>query len=325
MTARKAVTLLLKKGLLERGEGGRLVVRNVPPPNSDKSQKAAKKTTGPSTTLAFALPAHGSASTEFDRWRVAAENAAARLGLSLRTVHFHHWDDPILSDALDSFPGLFLLPPAERIPPELVTRIRESKARVVALDTDLTSHGIRSIDLVPPSSILRLLDHLTGLGHRTIHCVNSQPMDLVIEQRIGQWELWRVAQGCKGELLNDPEESYGHPIKKAHQIMSRRLKQRPLEATALVCLTMPAALGVTRALYEHKLVLGKDVSLCAANDEGLASYLCPSITATQMPDPAPYLTLALQWMTGASYGGPLLNRPAEVPLFLGESTRPPSK
>jgi hypothetical protein len=105
-------------------------------------------------------------------------------------------------------------------------------------------------------------------------------------------------------------------------MLVRRLAAGPLGATALLCLTMPAALGVTRALYERGLVVGKDVSVCAANDEGIAAYLCPSLTATRMPDPTPYLAVGLEWMTGAAYGGPLLSRPADVALFVGESTGP---
>ena len=94
------------------------------------------------------------------------------------------------------------------------------------------------------------------------------------------------------------------------------------DSTALVCITLPAAMGAMRALYERGLKPGKDMSLCSANDEGLAAFLCPSLTAVQMPDPLPYLTLSMEWMGGKDHVGPLLSRPDEASLFIGESTGP---
>ncbi|MDB5325498.1 MAG: yvoA [Phycisphaerales bacterium] len=330
MTARKAVFRLLDRGLLSRLDNGRLVVNTeaqaVAPSVERPKRKGGSRSITPKAQrtskglIGFALPIHGS--TEFDRWRMAAERAVGQANRALRLVPFHHWDDPILVEAFDTFDGMFLLPPAEEIPPNIVKAIHESKSKIVALDADLTPHGIRSVELIPPSSVQRLLDHLAGLGHRVIHCVNSQPMDSVIIQRIQQWVLWRSVQDIKGELLNEPDQSYGDPARKGYDLMARRLAAGPLAASAIIAMTMPAAMGVQRALYERGIVVGKDISLCVANDEGLAAYLCPSMTATRMPDPLPYLTVCLEWMTGDPFNGPLLMRPTDVPLFLGESTGP---
>ena len=78
---------------------------------------------------------------------------------------------------------------SEPVPAAVARRLRGGRARLVALDADLTSHGIRSIDLIPPSSMQRLLDHLAGLGHRTIHCFNTQPVDFVVEQPMADQPL----------------------------------------------------------------------------------------------------------------------------------------
>jgi DNA-binding LacI/PurR family transcriptional regulator len=331
MTARKAVLRLVDQGLLVRADNGRLVVRSQlrsdSPPAVVAGQSTAQRPHSTSaiasistTQIAFAVPAHGS--PEFDRWRLAADRAAAIRGLRLRMVHYHHWDDPILTEAIETFDGLFLLPPAEPVPPNVVKTLRDGRAKVVALDADLTPHGIRSIDLIPPSSIQRLLDHLAEFGHRRIHCFNSQPIDSVIEQRIEQWSLWCAAQDAEGELLNEADTSYGDPVKKAYESMSVRLSRGPLNASGIICMTMPAALGVMRALYERGIQVGRAVSVCAANDEGMAAYLCPSLTATRMPDPQPYLSICLQWMAAGTQMGPLLSRPTDVPLFIGESTGP---
>jgi hypothetical protein len=328
MTARKALLRLLERGLLSREANGRLTAKRTPAngaPSSGLLGSDVLDDGGVSAKnrleVAFVAPAHGSA--EIDRWRVAAEKAVARVQGRLRNVHFHHWDEPVLNEAVDSFDGIFLVPSAEPIPPAVAHQLRSGRAKVVALDSDLTNYAIRSVDLIPPSSVQRLLDHLASLGHRTIDCFNAQPVDAVVEQRIEQWSLWRAAQGADGELINDPDASNGDPPRHAYAAMARRLAERPFVATAVMCVTMPAALGVMRAMYERGIKVGSDVSVCAANDEGIASLLCPSLTATRMPDPLPYLVVCLEWMAGTTpYVGPLLSRPSEVPLFIGESTGP---
>lgn len=319
MTARKAVLRLLERGLLTRVANGRVIV-------TPRSVKAGGRNAGKRLTalanmqVGFAAPAYGSA--EIDRWRIATERAVDAAGGKTRIVHFHHWDDPVLIDALNSFEALFIVPPAEPVSEALASRLRKGPAKVVALDCDLTSQGIRSVNLVPPSAVLRLLDHLAELGHRTVDCFNSQPVDAVVEQRISQWMLWKSAQRAGGELCNHPDASYGDPPKHAYEVMAKRLRQGPLKSTAIICVTMPAALGVMRALYEKGLRIGKDISVCAINDEGVCAYLCPSLTATRMPDALPYLGVCIDWMAGADYAGPILSQPAEVPLFIGESTGP---
>ena len=76
--------------------------------------------------------------------------------------------------------------------------------------------------------------------------------------------------------------------------------------------------------HEEQIQIGTDVSVCAVNDEGLGRYLVPSLTAIEMPDLVPQLTLCAQWMIrgGTGWIGSLLMQPAEAPLFVGESVGP---
>jgi hypothetical protein len=303
MTARKAVLHLVEDGVLKRGPNGRLVV----------------KTTRP-FQVGLLLPECRSA--QVDRWRAAVVHVVSCGKAHLRVVQFRHWNDPVLLEACNSFDGVFLVPPAERIPDAVATRLRDSRARLVALDADLTPFGVRSVDLIPSVSIDLLLDHLTQLGHRTIHCFNTQPLDSVVAQRIEQWERWRSKQNSAGQLMNHPDKSYGNPAQWAHDAMSNRLAEGSLSGTAVLCITMPAAAGAMRAMFEAGLTVGRDVSVCAANDEGLAAFLWPRLTSTRMPDPIPHLAGCLRWMRSRSSTAAQLIQPAEVPLFIGESTGP---
>lgn len=164
MTARKAILSLVGRGELRRLPNGRLVVgtleaapRNASGRRGNPSNRLGRPANGtptPMRHIGFAAPAYGSA--EIDRWRIAAERAVALAGVRLRILHFHHWDDPILTEALKSFESLFIVPPAEPVTEALATRLRDGPARVVALDCDLTPHGIRSINLAPPTTVVRL-------------------------------------------------------------------------------------------------------------------------------------------------------------------------
>jgi hypothetical protein len=98
-------------------------------------------------------------------------------------------------------------------------------------------------------------------------------------------------------------------------------------APALLCTTGPAAMGAIRAFYDAGFEVGKDVSICAINDESLGPYLMPSLTSLQVAPRGPYLQSAANWLLGGEgveWQGPLLVQPDSVPMFIGGSTGSPS-
>jgi hypothetical protein len=305
MTARKAILNLVEGGLLQRDVTGRMIV-------------SREKTAPRPLHIGFLLPSLGASAV---RWRRPAEIAVSAHGGHVRFVTFYHWDDPVLLEAIESFDGIFLVPPAEQIPSALVVKLREARARLVVLDADYTSLGLRSVDLVPPTSIHGLLDHLADLGHRRISVFNTQPVDSIIKQRLEQWRLWLATQGLTGQLVNEPEESYGEPLERAYSVAKERLESGiGFGGSAVLCLTMPAAIGLMRAMYEQGQVAGRELSVCCANDEGSARYMCPSLTSTLKAAAEPYLRVCMEWMAGGEWMGPLLMRPANLQVFIGETT-----
>lgn len=308
MTARKAILHLIENDVLKRDASGRLAVSH--------ERSAARP-----LHIGFLMP---TMSSPVVRWRQSAEAAVKSHGGHIRSVTFFHWDDPVLLEAIESFDGVFIVPPAEPIPAALAARLRHGRAHVVVLDADYSALGLRSVDMVPPASVQGVLNHLAALGHREISAFNTQPMDAVIEERIDQWRLWLAAHGLGGQLINEPEQSYGQPLERAYAVASQRLKGGAgFSGTAVFCITLPAAMGLMRAMMDHGLTPGREISVCCANDEGMARFLCPSLTATQMPAPEPFLQVCVDWMAGGEWVGPLLKRPERMEIFSGESTGPP--
>lgn len=305
-TVRLATKLLLDDGVLVRLDNGRLAV-------------AEDKAAGPKAkTLCFLSPSVVSLDVEL--WRQGVQAALEGYHLTFRSVSYAHWADPCISDALQACDGIFLVRSIEPIPELVLAKIRQSNCRVVVLDQDETAAGLPSVVLFPPAEEVRLLEHLARLGHRRIDCINTQSSDAVILDRIETWRQFIEKHSIAGQLRSQP---IFEPIEGAYRLVKDLLREgRPI-GTAQFCTTGPAAIGAMRAFHEAKLEIGRDVSVCAVNDEGLGRYLLKSLTALESPPRALYLRPAIDWMfNGQPWEGPLLIQPREVHLFEGESTGP---
>ncbi|MCW3062123.1 MAG: GntR family transcriptional regulator [Capsulimonas sp.] len=305
-TVRTALQQLMDQGTLVRQENGRI---SVAEPGDGRLKKR---------TIGIAAPPMASA--DFDRWREGIRGVLEGQPVTLRPVAYAHWADPALQDALAHFDGMFFIPPAEKIPAWLTTKMLNAACRVVVLDEDESAAGLPSVTLFPPAAERKLFDHLRRLGHQRIDCLNAQAEDGVILGRIAEWKRYLEEHGLPGQLRSQAVEK---PFESAYQLIRDALKEGRPVASALFCTTGPAAIGAMRALHEAGLEIGVDVSVCAVNGEGIGQYLLRSLTELESPPRALYLQRAAGWMLGEDlWEGPLLIQPNDVPLFEGESTGP---
>lgn len=310
-TLRNAVQVLIDEGIFRRTAKGRIEM--VPP---------VEKGERPTPVIGFFRPATLSFDSEI--WIEAVYGALEGYNVIIRSMTYEHLSESIIINALDSFDGLFFLPPAIMLPDWLLTRMFTARARVVMLDHDASAYGVRSVSVFPPASELKLLDHLKQLGHRRIDCINVQPVDAIIEKRIGHWRQFIDEHQLDGQLLSFTELKR---FEASYHLISTRLRDGLPLGTALFCTTVAGALGSMRAFREAGLVTGSDVSVCAVNDSGLAPYLNPSLTCLQSPPRATWLRKPVAWMLGKeawdARDTPLLIQSDEIPLFIGESTGAP--
>lgn len=307
-TVRKAITQLLADGTLLRTESGRLRL-----PSGDDGGERRK-------VIAF-LHQGSSLHREAALWRDGVYAAAEKRGLTVRSVVYEHDDDLRISSALSRYDGVFiLLHSRAQVTPRLMKRIHETGARVVGLDQDCSSLGLRSVIVFPIGSVPKLLDHLTQLGHRTINCINVQAGNPVIESRIAAWQTYVARHGLDGELYS---LEGAKTLDLACRAVGDRIREGWLRRGAVLCITLEAAIATMRPLYEMGVRIGKDVSVCVINDEGMGPYLVPSLTSLQMPDRQRYVQKAVDWMAGLTeWKAPSLVEPREARLFVGESTGP---
>jgi DNA-binding LacI/PurR family transcriptional regulator len=304
-TARRAIQRLLEKGIVARKPYGRLTV----------NRKQGR------LQLAFLGTSYYSQTAE--AWRFAVNRAAERIGATVRPVDFVHWDDPIIAETIEAFDGVFIMPSSENIPPAVLERFHRTP-HLVSLENDLSEWNVPSVHLLPPRFIHVLGDHLYKLGHRRIDCLNTQPQDSVIQRRSEQWMLWRRLHRVEGHLINEPVQPYQHAAPQAYEVMKRLLSAGEFKATGLVCLTNAAALGSIRALQEHGIRVGKDVSVCAMEGGQQAQLMWPSWTVLNTPEPDVYINVCVDWIAKRKepWIGPHLMEPATMTLFEGESTGP---
>ena len=318
-TAYKVLDLLVAEELLIRKENGRLEVHK----KSNGANHAGR--------IVFLQPSFSS--EHFDLvagvWRRALDKVVSARKVQIRPLIYSDYDDVLIREAVDAFDGVFLFCAATPFPDHLIEFLKSRSQKVVVLGCDLSKHGIRSVRLCSASFLQRLLDHLASLDHQRIDCLNVHPMpNSDVEERIQSWEIWRRLYGLPGRLINAPVETVGvpfdHAFQQAHQAMRRILASGEFTATALFCVSMPAALGAMRALSEAGLEVGRDVSVCAASDEGICRFLSPSLTSLGIPDPMPFLDICLERILSPSLGwdGPALLEPDEADLFVGDSTGP---
>ena len=307
MTARRALANLVEEGYLIRKSTGRLALGE--PAVQEKKKICLLTPTMTSSDVAL--------------WLEDLNKAAEQLHVTVCPVYYSEWDDVVFHGALEGFDGMFFIPRAEDIPNWIYKKLEKASSRIVVLGYDLTERGFPSLSLFPPIFISQLLDHLFQNGHREIDCFNVQPHNSTIQQRIDQWEFWRSAHRVEGQLLELGDQR-GHEGHMCRNYISGLIKAGEFNSTALLCISLPAAVGACRALRDHGLEVGKDISVCVIDGEMQAELYCPSITSIERPDTTPYLSICMDWMLSMDeeWKGSLLIEASSVRIHIGESSGP---
>lgn len=318
VTIRRALGELQAKGLIERLPNRRVVLT-----------RKAKSAMG-NLQLAFVAPSSGpqSFSLDIQQWAAAADYLARQADATIRVVTYRHWDDPVISDALRSYDGVFFVTSAESMPVWAAT-VLSSADRVVSLSDDLTYLGVPSIVLFPHDLVPTMLARLKDLGHRQIACFNIQGHNAVTVARIDQWRNWCRTRCAAAELVDLPCRSADNTFEAGLRAARQSLVILSKNTTAIFCVTLPAAMGAVRAAQENGTKIGQDISVCTIDGEGLAEILVPSITCFERPDARRYMVDCIEWFRSGGrredWVGPLLVQPAGLKVFDGDSTASPRR
>jgi DNA-binding LacI/PurR family transcriptional regulator len=316
VTLRKALDDLGRKGLVERTANRRLKLTN-------KVQLAAN---GPEVAFLTPSLAPGSFSPDLQQWLAVAEHSARQYNARIRVINYHHWDDPVLSDSLRSYDGSLLVTNSEPIP-TWTTNLLAGSEGLVAISEDLTHLGVPSVVLFPPRCTKILMQRIKQLGHRRIDCLNVQGHNAITLARINEWTIWCRGAGITGELCDEPYVGDESIFAVGVRVAREWVKRYKEIASAVFCITLPAALGVLRVARDFGLEIGKDLSIFTVDGEGIGRYLTPSIMSFERPNAQPYLSECFNWIAmggkRSAWRRSLLIEPRSLRVFEGESTGPP--
>ncbi|MDP0495920.1 MAG: substrate-binding domain-containing protein [Verrucomicrobiota bacterium JB024] len=310
LTARRAITDLIDRGVLTREYNGRVKIAAT----VDSSRKSP-------LNIAFLTRPTPIA---WDWYAPLQAIVEARQG-SVRMLNYLDWHDQNVYDAIGGqYDGAFIIPTHDitRLALDLLV---ENRHRVVTLFQDLTEYGVPYVDQAPANGVFRLIEHLVQLGHRTIDCLNTEPHDLLIRQNIAHWRHALEHFGVQGTLQDVSDEPYPDGSLKAYHGTRKLFYGNKLKATAIFSTTVRTANGLYRAAYDRGIQIGKDLSVCAFGSYEIAQIMIPSLTCEKSPERTPFLERGLEWILthGKNWTKPLRICPGEAGLFHGESTAPP--
>lgn len=317
VTLRKALDDLERKGLLERASNRRLVL----------SPNARSKVGG--MQIAFVSPsiAPKSFSPDIQLWLAAVEGVARQRGDRVRVINYHHWDDPALTESIRAFDGVFLVTSSEPIPAWTAELLTEANS-VVALSEDLTHFDMPSIVLFPPQQIDTMMERLQRLGHRRVDCINIQGHNTITQARIDAWGNWLRSEEVGGNLVDDPCSVDENIFEAGLDVARKWIQEIDEQTTAVLCVTLPAAMGVIRAAAEVGISIGDQLSVCTVDCEGIGKFFNPPIASFERPDPVEFMNACVDWFaqdgTVDDWKGPLLLEPKKLKIFDGGSIGRPS-
>lgn len=310
LTAYQALRQLVDKGIVRRKENGRLELPGAEGVPSETRQ------------IAFLAPSFPSPFLQ--RLRVATEQTALKQGCSFRPIDYLHWTDQVVYETLAAFDGVVLCSPGGAVPDLVMQRISAGRAGVLSLNIDLSGHGIPSLQVDAHEGVHTLCDHLAGLGHCQVDCLQVHGASPGLSLRLQQWSVWKAAHGVTGELHDHDLPPYANPMLEGYRVARELLAAGRLRASAVFCTTELTTIGACRAMVEAGLTPGREISICTFGGDGLCRFANPAVTCLEHPDLSPYLQLWSAWIARGRTGwvGPLHMRPGGT-LFAGESTAPP--
>ena len=122
--------------------------------------------------------------------------------------------------------------------------------------------------------------HLLDLGHTKIACITGQLYKSDSRDRL---QGYRKALQESGLLFESTLVAEGAFDEDGGLNAARRLIQRNLNFTAVVCGNDNIAMGVYDVLADHELNAGKDISVVGYDDAIIARYLRPKLTTVRFP------------------------------------------
>jgi LacI family transcriptional regulator len=272
-------------------------------------------------TLGLVLPSRVRDDYIGDIARGASE-AAKGCGYSLiiNTQNHSFADDltPLFGE--DGCDGIIMVVPHNY--QQLIHLSHKHNARYVLVDyqgdDDVTN--VPTIEVNNYQAMLKVMNHLFGLGHRRIGFITGRLVHVSAQQRLQAYRdaLTQAGIAFSPELVG--EGDWEHPL--AHEQAARMLRL-PRPPTAIVASNDLSAFGAMHAAHEVGLTVGENFSVTGFDDISMASTVTPALTTVRQPT-VDMSKLAVEMLIKQLRGEKITNLHAQLnaPLIIRESTAP---
>jgi DNA-binding LacI/PurR family transcriptional regulator len=163
--------------------------------------------------------------------------------------------------------------------PRLLEDLRATHVPVVALWHGTALPGIASVNVDNGAGITDALDHLWGLGHRSMAFIGGRSLG-DIHQRRTTFVDYVTSRG--GSLpATHIQHASNDPAEAAEAMVT--LMRLPSPPTAVVASTDQQAIGALHGAFRAGCRVPEDVSIVGFDDIPMAAYTVPALTTVRMP------------------------------------------
>lgn len=235
-----------------------------------------------------------------------------------RIHYFVDYHDPEITTALDkNYDLTFFHVNPQLLPAVLKEKVEKKRDRLISIAFDYSNCHIACIEEADPKDSIRmLLKRLASLGHRHLDILAPVHKHSILDERIAICECladkMNLASTCVRRTVPEFHQEHDLAAKMASDLYGRGMKP-----DAIFTPTVPAAIGVQRALKDCGYTPGLDCSLVSCEDIVLARNSIPSVAVAYTPGMDEAIRRAIKdRLEGLS---PKSWRPRRAELFEGES------
>lgn len=200
-----------------------------------------------------------------------------------------------------------------------------SAPHLVVVDPSL-SLSPSSVDTDQAGGTRQAVEHLLGLGHRTVHHVTGPERSCSAAQRLHAWRQVLTEHGAPVPEPVHGDWSAGSGYRAGRALLEGRTE----EVTAVFCANDEMSLGLIRAAHDLGLSVPEDVSVVGFDDIATSAEFLPPLTTVHQDFQGlgkACLDTLLSMINAPAGTGAAPSRPQIVPthLVVRESTAPPRR
>ncbi|GHC79169.1 LacI family transcriptional regulator [Nocardiopsis terrae] len=212
---------------------------------------------------------------------VGIERAAREAGYFLTVVSLDHTSRDSAAEAVDhliqqSVEGCVAITPQRRLAERLTA---PDAPRPLVMVEGGEDWGLPVVCVDQAQGAAEAVEHLLGLGHRTVHHIEGNPLWPQSRARLAGWRRALAGAGAPAPATLHGDWSPRSGYEQGRALLARRAAGEPV--TAVFVGNDQMAVGVLRALGEARLDVPGDVSVVGFDDVPEAEFLSPALTTVR--------------------------------------------